>query len=335
MAYLSNLIKSIYLIVQIKGKFKVMGLKTTPHLDRRIKAGLAALLLAMFQISGAQEYDFEQNPDGLVVMEAENYTENVANGMTEWLFTQEPVDYSGEGAMMAVTDASFASAEEALAGSAILVYRINFKESGPHYVWARTSRSADNPGGTDSYHAGLDVTIPESGTFINFEEAFGEEGDGIWKWIWWCNPIGGQAYVDVPSAGVHEFVVYIRENNFRIDKVVLSPVDYQDGLGYGPPEDNIPETIPATGIFSAEPDPGVLTFFPNPAGDRIKVRIRDGAAAINQIGLYDITGKMVRSVQADFLSHADMEVGDLATGVYYLKLKRGEETVSVKKMLKL
>jgi len=300
-----------------------------------MKAGLVALLFAIFQISGAQDYDFEQNLDGLVVMEAENYTENVANGMTEWLFTQEPLDYSGEGAMMAVTDASFASAQDALAGSAILVYRINFTESGPHYVWARASRSADNPGGTDSYHAGLDVTIPESGTFINFEEAFGEEGDGIWKWIWWCNPIGGQAYVEVPSAGVHEFVVYIRENNFRIDKIVLSLIDYQEGVGYGPPGDDIAETIPATGIFSAELATGVLTFFPNPAGDRIKVRIQDGASAMNRIGLYNITGELVRSVQADFVSHADMDVSDLATGIYYLKLKRGEETITVKKMLKL
>ena len=97
-----------------------MGQKPTLHVRQMMKAGLVALLFAIFQISGAQDYDFEQNLDGLVVMEAENYTENVANGMTEWLFTQEPLDYSGEGAMMAVTDASFASAQDALAGLSLI-----------------------------------------------------------------------------------------------------------------------------------------------------------------------------------------------------------------------
>jgi len=294
-----------------------------------------ALLAMIFQVTSAQEYDFEQGPDGLVVMEAENFTENLPNGTAEWAFTQEPVDYSGEGAMMAVTDGPFATADEALTGSAVLLYKINFLDPGTYYVWARASRTADNPGGTDSYHAGIDGTIPETGTFINFESAFGEEGDGIWKWIMWSNPTGGQASVDVGSAGVHEFAVYIRENSFHIDKIVLSNLPYEDGMGYGPPADSLAETIPATGLLGPVQTREHLSFYPNPVTSRIQVRIDGGGVTTNRIGVFDMTGKLVRTVSADFLPSLEIDLSTLRSGVYYMKLDQEGETVSVQKLMKL
>jgi hypothetical protein len=296
---------------------------------------LLPLLAITFQVTSAQDFDFEENLEGLVVMEAENFTENLPNGTAEWAFSQEPVDYSGEGAMMAVTDGPFATADDAINGSAVMLYKINFFDPGTYYVWARASRTVDNPGGTDSYHAGINGVIPESATFINFESAFGEEGDGIWKWIMWSNPIGGQASIEVPSSGVHEFAVYIRENNFRIDKIVLSNIPYEDGLGYGPPADSIEETIPATGIFAPVQPPERLSFYPNPVASQIQVRIEGGTATTNRIGLFDMTGKLVRSFSADFVSSKEIDVSALRSGVYYMKLEQEGEAVSVQKLLKL
>lgn len=300
-----------------------------------IRAVLLMMLTLAFQLTMAQDFDFEQDVELNVVMEAENFTENLPNGFNEWLFTQEPENYSGEGAMLAVADNPFATAADALEGSPMLIYSIYFYETGPHYIWARAAYSADNRGGTDSYHAGLDVGIPESGTFLNFEETFGDTIEGTWKWIMWSNPVGGQAYVEVGSVGVHELVLYIRENGFSIDKVVLTPIPYEDGLGYGPPADTIAETRPATGLLKAELDPEALSFYPNPAGEQIQLRIRNGAGSMNRIGLYDITGKLVRSIPADQMSSLRIDVGDLHSGVYYMKLEQNGKIVSVQKMLKL
>ena len=300
-----------------------------------IRAVLLILLTLAFQVTMAQDFDFEQDVELNVVMEAENYTEYIAPGLDEWLFTQEPQNYSGEGAMLDVSDGPFPSAAEALEGSPMLIYSIYFYETGPHYIWARAAYSADNRGGTDSYHAGLDVGIPESGTFLNFEETFGDTIEGNWMWINWSNPIGGQAYVDVGSVGVHELVLYIRENGFSIDKIVLTPIPYEDGLGFGPPADTIAETRPATGLLRAELDPEALSFYPNPAGEQIELRIRNGAGSMNRIGFYDITGKLVRSVPADQMSSLQIDLGDLSSGVYYLKLEQNGKIVSVQKLLKL
>lgn len=307
----------------------------TQHWQSPARAVLMILLAITFQVSMAQDYDFEQDVELNVVMEAENYTEYIAPGLDEWLQTQEPANYSGEGGMLAVSSGPFATAEDAMASSPMLIYSIYFYETGPHYIWARAAYSADNRGGTDSYHAGLDESIPESGTFLNFEETFGDTVEGNWMWINWSNPIGGQAYVDVGSVGVHEFVVYIRENGLSIDKFVLTPIPYDDGFGFGPPADTIAETTPATGLIRAELDPDALSFFPNPAGEQIQVRIGNGGGAMNRIGFYDITGKLVRSVPADRMNSIRIDVGDLNSGVYYLKLEQNGSITSVQKMLKL
>lgn len=292
------------------------------------------MILAFAVQVAAQEYDFQQNADDLVVMEAENFTENRFNGFVEWLPSAEPDSFSGEGAMLAVTDSPFASAEDALAGSAVLIYAVNFTQTGPHYVWARASRTADNPGGTDSYHVGLNGAIPATGTFINFENAFGGT-EGSWQWIMWSGGAGDQASLDIPSAGVHDVEVYIRENNFRIDKIVLTPVPYGEGTGYGPPPDSIPETLASTGMIPAGVDADAFSFFPNPAGDQIHIWFKAGAASENQLGIFDITGKQIRTMTVGNVASLDVDVSKLHTGIYYLKLERRGEIVSVQKMLKL
>jgi hypothetical protein len=293
-----------------------------------------AILAGSSHTAGAQDFDFLENEEGLVVMEAENFSDNLPNGTAEWLFTAEPLEYSGDGAMLAVSDGPFADAATALEGSPVMIYTVKFNYPGPHYIWVRASRSIDDPGGTDSYHTGLNQAIPESGTWIQFEGAFGGE-TGTWQWIWKCETIAGQAYVDIPSEGVYDFEIYIREEGFRIDKIVLSQVPYEDGMGFGPPADTIEETRNTTGIGLNDLKEGAFTFFPNPAGEWIQVRLDPGAVSAGRIGINDLTGKLVRTERTGAAPSFRMDVGELPAGVYYLKLERGTRTLSVQKMLKL
>jgi hypothetical protein len=96
----------------------------------------------------------------------------------------------------------------------------------------------------------------------------------------------------------------------------------------------IPTLSPGVGTINV-PLSSDMNVYPNPAADQIHVTIPDGANATNRIGFYDLTGKLVRTVDADFRTSMDIEVGDLASGIYFLKLERGMETFSVQKMIKL
>jgi hypothetical protein len=233
-------------------------MKKTSTLNRNFTAAVNTLLscimisfLLLFTLSLqpalSQDYDFEQGSDldKLVVMEAEHYSEYITVGDNTWDPVLEPADASNDTAMMAYTTSSWPSRNDALTSSAVLVYKINFTETGTHYVWARASRTG---GGDDSYHFGLDDQIPASGTFINFEEV-GEITADTWMWIKWSGAsdpeersgIGAQSYVDVPSAGVHEFQVYIRESGFKIDKIILT---ITPDVGYTPEGQGPAETLP-------------------------------------------------------------------------------------------
>lgn len=268
----------------------------------------------------------------MVVMEAEHFSENIPNGLVEWFSVQEPADYSGDGAMMAVSDKSFGPAAEALAGAAKMVYKVNFTQTGTHYVWARASALS---GSDDSYHLGIGDSIPVSGTFINWEQSTGAK-DGSWDWILWTNGKDGpQCSVEIPEPGVHEIVVYIRENGFRIDKLVMTKNAWSDGLGYVPDELGPDETPAVSGIFSVQLNDGPFSIHPNPVSDRMEVLLKDGVSLAGTIEIVDITGKVVQHVPADYRRIVTADVSGLDAGVYFVKLERAGKTIAVKKMLKL
>ena len=94
---------------------------------------LIPLTLSVFTFQGnlyAQDYDFQQLDDewGLVVMEAENYSEMLIPGTAYWELVQEPEFYSGEGAMQALPlgHGAYGDAAAALTNAPVLNYVINF-----------------------------------------------------------------------------------------------------------------------------------------------------------------------------------------------------------------
>lgn len=305
-----------------------------------IGAGILALLAFSFQSLVAQDFDFKQ-VDHYVVMEAENYTEQVNPGVDEWLEVTEPADYSGEGAMTAVAASAFAEPADALAGSPILKYSIKFNEAAVFYLWARGARlPSPDHGGSDSFHAGVDGEITPNGDMIAFENTIPDDNKtGIWVWQRWASSeAAAPASVSVQTAGVHDLEIYIRENSYSIDKIVLTTMEYADSTGWFPWIDGDmmgpAETVASLGIFPAKLDREALSVHPNPAGDMVQIRISDGVGSANTIEIYDITGKVIRRVSADYRSHFSLDVSGLAAGLYYVKLESDNKAVSVQKMLK-
>lgn len=82
-----------------------------------------------------------------------------------------------------------------------------------------------------------------------------------------------------------------------------------------------------TGTEDRELKPADIELYPNPASDRMHVKLRDGL--INRIRVFDITGKVVYETKGDFVfQEATIPVGQLHHGIYVLEVSSGAHTGS-------
>jgi hypothetical protein len=291
---------------------------------------LLGFLVVVLQISVAQDFDFQQGDDvdNLVVMEAENFSSNTPNGTAQWSLTDEPADFSGEGAMMAVSDNPFASKEDALAGSAVLSYKINFVASGIHYIWAHACRMVGPS--DDSYHAGINGTIEDNGVMLTFHGTTFD--NGTWGWINFRNNVEpGNVYV--PSEGVHELNIYIRENGFRIDKIILTPSDTNDfkpeGLG---PDETLPPS--SVRIATSNFDENLFTLYSNMVSEELTVIFDEKELLQGTLEIISPQGSVIKSVMIDNHSQLNMNISGLRSGMYFVKVQTTDKSVLVKKFVK-
>ena len=155
-------------------------------------------------------YQQDPGPDGVVSIEVENYDAMVSRGGHDWVPVY-PSGYSGSGAMQAQPNTGAMNDTGYVTTSPRLDYAVNFVHTGMHYVWVR-GLGADR--GADSVHVGLDGRASTtSDRMSNFTPA--------WRW---SNDTKDQAVarVYVSTAGIHTVNVWMREDGFVIDTLVLS-----------------------------------------------------------------------------------------------------------------
>ncbi|MBN1414645.1 MAG: T9SS type A sorting domain-containing protein [Bacteroidales bacterium] len=285
-------------------------------------------IVALFtQFSFSQDYKFEQtdDPHRLVVIEAENFSSNTPNGDVAWMLTDSPVDFSGQGAMMAVTASPFTTVETVLAGSAVLTYKIKFIKAGVHYIWARASRTG---GGDDSYHAGINGVITDESLFLTFHET--DFDYGTWGWINYHGTVG-PASVVIPSAGVHELNLYIRENGFRIDKILLTE---DDTSSYKPEGMGPDETLAQSAIRDISRNNNVFSAWPNPANRQLKIQLNDNKYANGMVKIVDLQGRLMQVIRLDGNRSTVVDVSRLDAGVYMLQYECNNRVIAVDRFLK-
>ncbi|MBT8107823.1 MAG: sulfatase-like hydrolase/transferase, partial [Gammaproteobacteria bacterium] len=155
---------------------------------------------------------FEQNPGfgGMISIEAEHFHEREDRGGRSWQNVSLRHSSADESLQALPNSGTLIDADYETT-SPYLGYRANFEAPGRYYVWvrARGASSAD-----DSLHVGLNGQAPVSGRII--EDIF-----DYWGWTSTLRA-GGRAYIDVPSAGVHEFDVWMREDGVIVDKFILT-----------------------------------------------------------------------------------------------------------------
>ena len=223
------------------------------------RAGHPAMLPALAAPQAAGMV-FEQVPtDGLVVMEVENFRTNTPQGVNTWTFVTAPAGFQGSGAMQAQPDGVGFNNTGYDTMSPRLNFQVAFISTGTHYVWVRGISIAGLSGSSDSIHSGLDGGVIATADRLN---SFTDTG-----YTWHNNTMdaGAACTFDVPTVGVHTVNLWMREDGFTADRLLLTTTaNYMTNgnTAAGPAESNqIPDPSPAapTGL-TATPGPTSITL---------------------------------------------------------------------------
>jgi len=223
-------------------------------LAKRLPLWLAIAALALFAAGSAAQAQSDapflpnSSPDATVTMEAESYATNTAVGDYSWVFEQLPLGYSGTGVMRGLPNGyknkgvNFDT--DYLQNSPRLDYPVKFSDTGTYYIWVG---GFTYPGGyDDSVHVGLDGVATANSERINrFDPDGGSAADldvvddyDLAVYGWSTRVMYGIAppRLVVSTPGVHTINVWMREDGFSFDKIVLSRDAALNPTGLGPAE---------------------------------------------------------------------------------------------------
>ena len=167
--------------------------------------------------------------DGLIVIEAEDAVGNVAAASRSWVSGSRS-GARGNASMITSPDSGlirFGSGD-----SPHLSYQVDFPKAGSWHVWVRGWGDAvGNEGKSDSVHVGLDGTLAGAAALQGFPA-------GGWNW---SNTVRGNGFatVQVNSPGQHTIDVWMREDGFEFDALVLSLDSGYVPSGTGPAEQQV------------------------------------------------------------------------------------------------
>jgi hypothetical protein len=179
----------------------------------------------------------DSSSNHLLVLEAENYSMNTPAAGQAWTFTTSPpyllpsganTNFSGTGSMVVLPNAGIAfsyNPGDHPVNNPELDYLVYFPTAGNYTVWIRGSGDSDAAGQNDSINLGLDGAIAY-------------RMNGVWTqaagYAWGAAPTPGGATFTVPTPGIHVLNIWMREDGFAFDKLVLSSNPNYNPTGTGP-----------------------------------------------------------------------------------------------------
>jgi hypothetical protein len=166
----------------------------------------------------------DSSANGIVSIDAEHYMANIGQNGHTWEKVLK-TGYAGECAMQALPNNGTSINTGYAVNSPRMDYLVNFIKTGKQYIWARGIGPSGND---DSYHAGIDGK--ETGTCDRISSFTA-------KWKWSKNDMDGSAaYFTVAAAGEHTVNIWMREDGFIIDKIVITTNPNYVPTGTGPAE---------------------------------------------------------------------------------------------------
>jgi hypothetical protein len=182
----------------------------------------------------------------MVMLEAETAQAAIARGGHAWSPSTARADFAGDGFVVALPDAGDNVPASDVAASAELRFAVAFAEPGTYVVWVRGW--APNGGG-DSLHVGLDDQGATTAATIT-----GFTGDA---WAWSDRRADGTvAVLAVAAAGTHTVHVWMREDGFALDRLILTTRQGYAPDGKGPRPSPRVDAGDAPAVPTATPTPG-------------------------------------------------------------------------------
>jgi glucose/arabinose dehydrogenase len=209
--------------------WSTVGSDTIP-MGALVDAGLAvtshnngALCTSTFTNVSVSGGAFQQDPgaDGLLVMEAESFHGNVAQGGHTW----DAVTPSGASGSARVANPNSGVNNDTgyTTNSPRLDYRVYFAKAGTHQVWVRGMGAG---GSDDSCHVGLDGAATASSDRLS---------SFFTTWTWSRDTMDGvAATINVAAPGLHTINLWMREDGFVVDKILLTTNSGYVPTGTGP-----------------------------------------------------------------------------------------------------
>jgi hypothetical protein len=198
----------------------IVGFWNAMAVDRKKVSDALAYAKAVSGDARVQQFKVIGNgnkswPKVKVVIEAENYSSKISRSGHYWDFrnwTGKPGWY-GWGAMQALPSSPHKNiSTNYQTTSPELRYTVNFPIKGTYYVWVRGW--AYNTG-ENSVHVGIDGQAPYSSANIDAPTG------ASWKWTN-KRMDGHRAEIYVSTNGVHTVNVWMRENGYRMDQIILA-----------------------------------------------------------------------------------------------------------------
>jgi hypothetical protein len=227
-----------------------------------------------------REYSLGGTND-VVVLEAEHFNQKTVAGGHSWIFTTSPpllqpgdtnTVYSGDGTMLADPNTGSNLGTPALgtvpANAPRLDFKVLFTNTQSFNVWIRgVGDSAPGAGANDSVFIGLDGLLTTRITGF-------PAGQGYY---WGNTPIGDSGPISVGAPGEHVINVWMREDGFAVDKILLTSSASYTPAGTGPTESALlagpPITITRTssGVTLTWSGGGTLQQSTSPSGPYINI----------------------------------------------------------------
>lgn len=180
-------------------------------------------------VDGSNRFQQSAGAGNLLVVEAENFSANVAQGQHAWE-TASAGAAAGSVAMDATPEIRTNNATNYALASPRLDFDVTFVSAGTHYVWVR-GFSANT--GADSVHVGLDgVDVLSSRRVDGFAlQTFDWSGD-----VQVSPGVLQRATIEVATAGDRTLNIWMREDGFRVDRMLLTTDPDFVPSGVGPSE---------------------------------------------------------------------------------------------------
>ena len=141
----------------------------------------------------------------------------------EWKKVTAPAGFSGTGAMQALPNTDVLIDEDFVTKTPRLDFAVEFPKAGTYYVWVRGLGETQED---NSCHVGLDgKAVATSDKIAEFDT----------EWTWTKDTKDGEdATIKIEAPGKHTLNVWMREDGFILDRIILTTDAKFAPTGKGP-----------------------------------------------------------------------------------------------------